>query len=431
MATFAAEGGADAVIRAQRKRELLAQALEHIPDTSRVLVIPPDATRPHSGAGVLTQMLRELVDAKEGFDILPALGTHAPMTPQQIEKTFGPGISPSAVKEHRWRHDLYRFGAVPSEFVHEVSEGVLKQYMPDYQIPIEINKLLVEGGYTAIFSVGQVVPHEVVGMANGVKNILVGCGGQETINKSHFLGAVYGMERMMGRSDTPVRRVFNYAHERYLARLGIIYILTVMDRDQAGNPIMRGLFIGDDTATFERAAALSRQVNLDLLDEPLDRVVVYLDPEYFGSTWLGNKAIYRTRMAMADAGTLIVMAPGVREFGERSVEDPLIDNLIRKYGYRGTPAILNAVKENEDIRQNLAAAAHLIHGSSEGRFEIIYATDPRLLSREEIEGVGFAWMDVREALERFNPAGLKDGPNDGFFYVSDPACGLWALRNGN
>jgi hypothetical protein len=82
------------------------------------------------------------------------------------------------------------------------------------------------------------------------------------------------------------------------------------------------------------------------------------------STWLGNKAVYRTRMAMADGGELIILAPGVKEFGE----DHEIDRLIRKYGYRGTPATLAAVKANEELRNNLSAAAHLIHGSSEGRF---------------------------------------------------------------
>jgi len=429
VATFVAEGGPDAVIGPEKMKELLASALERVPDASRVLAIPPDITRAHSQAGLLTRMLHELLPGVDTFDVLPALGTHSPMTPTEITRMFGNRIPISAFKRHRWRRDLARLGTVPSEFVHQVSEGVLRPYLPDYEVPVEVNRLLVEGGYTAIFSLGQVVPHEVVGMANGVKNVLVGTGGQETINKSHFLGAVYGMERMMGRSDTPVRRVFNYAHQRYLARLGIIYILTVVGRDAEGRSVMKGMFIGDDTETFEQAAALSQQVNLTLLDEPLRRVVVYLNPQEFRSTWLGNKAIYRTRMAMADGGELIVLAPGVHEFGERSAEDPAIDRLIRKYGYRGTPATLEAVKENADIRQNLAAAAHLIHGSSEGRFKIVYATDPQLLSREEVEGVGFGWMDVQKALTQFDPVQLSDGFNDGFFFIRDPACGLWALRD--
>lgn len=95
----------------------------------------------------------------------------------------------------------------------------------------------------------------------------------------------------------------------------------------------RGVFIGDDEECFLKAAELSLEVNFELLDAPLDKVVVYLDPEEFKSTWLGNKSIYRTRMAIADDGELIVLAPGVARFGE----DKRIDELIRKYGYRTTP----------------------------------------------------------------------------------------------
>jgi nickel-dependent lactate racemase len=308
--------------------------------------------------------------------------------------------------------------------VHGVSEGVLLRHMPDYDIPVEVNQRLVEGGYTAIFSVGQVVPHEVAGMANGVKNVLVGAGGRDTINRTHFLGAVYGMERMMGRADTPVRAVFDYAHEHYLRDLHIVYVMTVMEPDPHGTLTMRGLYVGDDADAFQQAAALSSHVNVTLLDEQQERVVAYLEPREFKSTWLGNKAVYRTRMAMADAGELTVIAPGVETFGE----DPEIDRLIRRYGYRGTPATLEAVAGSAEMRANLSAAAHLIHGSSEGRFRIVYATDPELLGREEVEAVGFEWCDVTEALQRYPVDGLTDGPNKGFYFVRCPALGLWADR---
>jgi len=281
----------------------------------------------------------------------------------------------------------------------------------------------MDGDYELIASIGQVVPHEVIGMANGFKNILIGAGGQEMINKSHFLGAVDGMEKIMGRTNTSVRRVLNYAHDHYLKPLGIVYIMTVMGMDESGKIVMRGLYIGDDKPTFEMAADLSREVNMNLLDEPLERVVVYLEPEEFKSTWLGNKSIYRTRMAMADDGELIVIAPGLREFGE----DAEIDRLIRKYGYRGTETTLKNVSENAELRDNLSAAAHLIHGSSEGRFRVTYATGH--LTREEIEGVGYEWAAVDQVMKQYNPETLRDGFNDGFFYISNPGQGLWALKN--
>ena len=421
MSTYIAHGGKASIITTEEKRALLQEALLKLGGIpKKILVIPPDITRLHSNAGELTRILYELWDAANGttFDILPAIGTHAPMTEPQIAEMYG-DLSKATYHVHHWRTGLYHFGEVPSEFIHEVSEGKL-----DYSIPVAVNRHLVEGDYELIISVGQVIPHEVIGIANGFKNVLVGAGGVEMINKSHFLGAVDGMERLMGRTDTSVRRVLNYAHTHYLKQLGIVYVMSVMDVDTNGDRIMRGLYIGDDARIFETAAELSRNVNMTFLDEPLEKVVVHLDPREFRSTWLGNKAIYRTRMAMADDGELIIIAPGLREFGE----DAEIDRLIRKYGYCGTPATLKAVEENSELQDNLSAAAHLIHGSTEGRFKVVYATEH--LKQTEIESVGYEWAPLDEVLSQYNPETLIDGFNDDdFFYISEPGQGLWALRS--
>ena len=421
MATYIAHGGTDTTITTEEKRALLQEALLKLGGIpKKILVIPPDITRLHSNAGELTRILYELWDAANGttFDILPAIGTHTPMTEPQIAEMYG-DLPKATYHVHHWRIGLYHFGEVPSEFIREVSVGKL-----DYSVPVAVNHHLVEGDYELIISVGQVIPHEVIGIANGFKNVLVGAGGVEMINKSHFLGAVDGMERLMGRTDTSVRRVLNYAHTHYLKQLGIVYVMSVMDVDTNGDRIMRGLYIGDDARTFETAAELSRNVNMTFLDEPLKKVVVHLDPREFRSTWLGNKAIYRTRMAMADDGELIIIAPGLREFGE----DAEIDRLIRKYGYCGTPATLKAVEENSELQENLSAAAHLIHGSTEGRFKVVYATEH--LTQTEIESVGYEWAPLDEVLSQYNPETLVDGFNDGgFFYISEPGQGLWALRS--
>lgn len=421
MSTLVAHGEKDLIITTEKKEALLREAmlkLGGIP--KKVLIIPPDITRLHSNAGELTRILYNLWETANGqvFDILPAIGTHAPMTGEQITEMYG-DLPKAEYHEHHWRSGLYDFGEVPSEFIQEVSDGKL-----DYSIPVAINRRIVNGDYELIISVGQVIPHEVIGIANGFKNILVGTGGVDMINKTHFLGAVDGMEKLMGRTDTSVRRVLNYAHSNFLKQLGIVYIMSVMDADEDGERIMRGLYIGDDAKTFETAAELSRNVNMTFLNEPLHKVVVYLDPIEFKSTWLGNKAIYRTRMAMADDGELIIIAPGVKEFGE----DPEIDRLIRKYGYRGTPTTLKAVEENTELRDNLSAAAHLIHGSTEGRFNVTYATEH--LSQTEIESVGYEWMSLDKVLNLYNPKTLVDGFNkDGLFYISEPGQGLWALRS--
>jgi nickel-dependent lactate racemase len=311
---------------------------------------------------------------------------------------------------------------VPAEFIHEQSEGKL-----NYAWPAQVNKLISRGGFDLILSIGQVVPHEVIGMANYNKNILVGTGGREGINRSHYLGAVYGMERIMGRADNPVRRVLNYASDRFLSHLPIVYVLTVVGRGEGDGLAVRGLFIGDDVECFERAAELSLRVNFEMVDEPIRKAVVYLDPHEFHSTWLGNKAVYRTRMALADDAELIVLAPGVREFGE----DPTIDKLIRKYGYRGTPNTLKAVNENPELANDLSAAAHLIHGSSEGRFRITWC--PGKLTQEEVEDVGFGYGDLGEMLKLYDPAKLSHGYNtvDGeeVFFIANPGLGLWAHKS--
>ena len=318
---------------------------------------------------------------------------------------------------------MVTIGEVPSDFVSEVTEGIWQQSWP-----AQLNKLVWEGGHDLILSIGQVVPHEVIGMANYNKNIFVGTGGSEGINESHFIGAAYGMERMMGRANTPLRKILNYAQDEFCQDLPLLYVLTVIGAQEDGTLVTRGLFIGDDHECFEKACELSVQVNFTKLDKALDKVVVYLDPEEFHSTWLGNKSIYRTRMAIADEGELIVLAPKVGIFGE----DPQIDALIRKYGYRTTPEIMKFMEENEDLRANLSAAAHLIHGSPEGRFKVTYC--PGELTQEEVESVGYEYGDLDSMLQRYPVESLRDGWNetsDGerFYYISNPALGLWAHQD--
>ena len=406
-------------------RNGLYQAFGKMGAKEKVLAIPPDYTRLPSRAGELTEMSWEYFGYKL-TDILPALGTHSPMTGPQISHMFGK-TPRSLFRDHDWRNDVVTLGYVPGEFVKEVSEGAV-----DYPWPAQVNRLLVEGGYDLILSIGQVVPHEVVGMANYNKNIFVGTGGAEGINKSHFIGAAYGMEKMMGRADTPVRKIFNYASEHFASHLPIVYIQTVVGVNNQGKLQTYGLFIGDDFEVFDKAARLSLEVNFEMVEKPLQKVVVWLDPSEFKSTWLGNKSIYRTRMALADGGELIVLAPALKEFGE----DKEIDRLIRKYGYFGTPHTLKVTAENEELQNNLGAAAHLIHGSSEGRFSITYCPGKgkENLTREEIESVGFQWADCDKMVASYNPEVLKDGYNtlpngEEIFYISNPALGLWAFRD--
>ncbi|GMI05830.1 hypothetical protein TrVE_jg10669 [Triparma verrucosa] len=363
------------------------------------------------------------VEANEGMkvtDVMPALGTHAPMTEEQCKTMFGEEMCSSDIfRVHDWRNDVVTIGHAPPSMVSAATQGMVSKPWP-----AQLNKLVWEGRHDLVFSIGQVVPHEVMGMANYNKNLFVGVGGLDAINLSHFIGAVYGMENMMGKASNPLKDILNYASENFLEnKLPLFYILTVMGTNaDSGELEMKGLFFGNDIKCYLAACELSLSVNFTMLEEAPMKVVVHLDEDEFHSTWLGNKAIYRTRMAIATGGELIVLGPGVKRFGE----DDGCDILIRKYGYVGTPKIMELMRENEDLQNNLSVVAHLIHGSSEGRFDITYC--PGALSQVEVEKAGFKYADLDEMTAKYGH--LKDGwgevDGEKVFYISNPALGLWA-----
>uniref|UniRef100_A0A7S3V7Q6 LarA-like N-terminal domain-containing protein n=1 Tax=Chaetoceros debilis TaxID=122233 RepID=A0A7S3V7Q6_9STRA len=485
---FCSIGGEDAALSDDEIKSNLFSFLDSLGPREDVLLLPPDYTRFHSQAGKLSRFICEYYNFVSPIDkmeeegtctsdepetkkqkmeavsndsstgdnmkesttassahspaitILPALGTHAPMTEDQIETMFGKNLvqkEPSPFLVHDWRNDVETIGHAPASMVESATNGMVK----DKQWPAQLNKVVwskrnhdpeQQPHKSVVLSIGQVVPHEVLGMANYNKNLFVGVGGVEAINLSHFIGAVHGMENMMGRSSNPLRSILNYASEHFLQReLDLWYILTVMGTDEeTGKVEMKGFYIGNDIQCYNLACDLSLKVNFTMLPRQPKKIIVHLDKDEFHSTWLGNKAIYRTRMAIADEGELIVLAPGVSQFGE----DEKIDALIREYGYVGTPATLKSMKESNTLQENLSAVAHLIHGSSEGRFQIKYC--PGKLSKEEIEKVGFNYGDLDATMKEYNVQSLKDGWNtisvggveEEIYFISNPALGLWAVQ---
>jgi nickel-dependent lactate racemase len=402
-------------------REALLASLEGR-TLRKVLIVPPDYTRVHSNAGLITQIYyHTLSKLGAGVDILPALGTHAPVSKEQRVAMFG-DIPGACFIDHDWRRDVIRIGEVPGEYVSEITDGLWEK-----SVSVEVNRRIMDPEYDLIISPGQVVPHEVIGMSNHAKNIFVGVGGAEMINSSHMIGAVYGMERMMGRDHTPVRKIFDHAAEHFLAERPVLWVLTVTTAP-GGQTRTHGLFIGEGRECLTEAIHLAQEKNIDFVDGAVKKCVVRLEPGEYHSTWLGNKAIYRTRMLMADGGELIILAPGVERFGE----DPECDRLIRKYGYRGREAILEAFRqpENQDLRENMSAAAHLIHGSTEGRFSVTYAVQ-RIPARE-IEEAGFRAAAYDEMARIYDPEKLVYGRNtvndEEIFYIPNPALGLWIDR---
>ena len=383
----------------------------------KVLLLPPDFTRFYSNAGLITNYYYHTLINHCKVDILPALGTHEAMSKEQCEEMFG-DIPYDAFIYHNWRSDVVKIGEVPGEYISSITDGLWTE-----SVDVEVNKLIMDPSYDLIISIGQVVPHEVIGMANHSKNLFVGCGGKRMINASHMIGAVYGMERMMGKDHTPVRKVFDYGCENFLKERPIMYVLTVTT-NPGGAIHTHGLFIGMGRKCLEEAIALAQEKNISFVDTGIKKCVVYLEPKEFRSTWLGNKAIYRTRMAIADGGDLIILDPGVTKFGE----DLGVDKLIRKYGYVGRMKVLDLFKENADLQENMGAAAHLIHGSSDGRFNITYCV--KNISKEEIESVNFKAMDYDEAIKLYDPNKLQFGYNtlengETIYFIPNPALGLW------
>ncbi|MDZ4818806.1 MAG: lactate racemase domain-containing protein [Planctomycetota bacterium] len=387
----------------------------------RVLLLPPDITRMHSGSGRLTEMLYNAFKDEAEVHVIPTLGQHVPHTPEENRQMFG-SIPNERIHAHDWRDGSVNIGEIPADVVKEACGGLV-----DWPIPVTLNRMLIEEPWDLIINVGHVVPHEVLGFANHNKNYFIGLGGKDMICASHMMAAACGIESNLGNLITPLRHLFNWAEEKYLGLLPDLYVQVVMARDSHDQLVHTGLYVGDELDTYLQAAMQSRSQNITTFDEPLTKVVCVMQGDEFFSTWVANKAVYRTRMALANGGELIILAPGLKRFGEQ----PEVDELIRKYGYCGTPRVMEQYRQNADMQDLAHATAHLIHGSSEGRFRITYA--PGHLSREEIEQVNFSYLDLGEAMQRFKPQHRKQGWNvtdegERFYFIPTPSAGLWSTK---
>jgi nickel-dependent lactate racemase len=415
-----AEALSEAEIRGAVTR-LLEDARKRVKrDLRRVLLLPPDLTRAHSGAGRITEMLYEGLAGCE-VAVIPTLGQHQPHTEKENRWMFG-AIPNRIIYPHDWREGCTRVGTIPAAMVAETTGGAA-----DWEIPLDLNTKLVSEPWDLVINVGHVVPHEVLGFANHNKNYFIGLGGKATICASHIAAAVYGIENNLGTLVTPLRACYNWAEQKYLGHLPDVYLQIVMRRDHEEKLVTSGIYVGDDLETYLAAARASREQNITTFDKPVRKIVAVMQADEFRSTWVANKAVYRTRMALADGGELLVIAPGLERFGEQ----PEVDALIRKYGYSGTERILRLYRTERDLQEIAHGTAHLIHGSSEGRFTIRYA--PGHLSRKEIEGVGYEYADLREALAHYAPERMTEGWNtmpDGeeVFYISTPSAGLWSTK---
>jgi nickel-dependent lactate racemase len=402
---------------------LLEEARERIGKKLRkVLLLPPDLTRAHSGSGKITETLYKALAPHCDVHVIPTLGQHVPHTVEQNHWVFG-SIPNESIHVHDWIGGVTRVGVISGELVSKSTDGVA-----DWDIPVDLNTSLMSEPWDLIINIGHVVPHEVLGFANHNKNYFVGLGGKKTICTSHMAAAIYGIENNLGKLVTPLRSCFNWAEQQFLAHLPDVYFQVVMKRSPDNRLVTCGVYVGDDLETYLMAARASKKENITIVEKPISKAVAVMQADEFHSTWVANKAVYRTRMALADGADLLIIAPGLQRFGEQES----VDRVIRKYGYRGTPQTLKQYKENSDLRELAHAAAHLIHGSSEGRFTISYA--PGHLTKNEIEQVNYRYVPLNEALAKYPPAKMKEGWNimpDGeeLFFISTPSSGLWATQS--
>ncbi len=406
----------------QMMQQLIEEAAKRIsPKLDKVLLLPPDLTRYHSGAGRLTNDLYHILGDDCDVDVIPTLGQHVPHTPDENKWMFG-DIPNEKIHAHDWKDGCKHLGEVSADFVSYATDSEV-----NWSIPVHINKAVTDGGYDLVVNIGQIVPHEVLGFANHNKNYFIGLGGSAMISNSHMMAGTYGIENNLGQLITPLRGCFNVAERDYLSDVPHVYVLVVKTQDENGDLRTSGLYVGDDIETYLAAASYARSNTVHLFEKPLDKVVCYMDEREFKSTWVGNKAVYRARMAVADGGELIVIAPGVERFGEQDE----VDRMIRKYGYKGTPGTLKAYNSDPELKALGLAAAHLMHGSSEGRFKITYA--PGKLSKQEVESVGFAYMDLDEAMGLYGPGKVNEGHNtingEDVFFINSPSLGLWAAKD--
>jgi len=416
------EGKADTTISLSHISDLIDSMLGKLGKLDRILLLPPDFTRYHSYAGEIVCLLYEKLKNRSHVEIMPAVGTHTAMSGEEISLMF-PGIPHEHFKRHDWQKDVIVMGTIPSGTTSELTGGLV-----DWPINCEINRLLVEGNWDQIISVGQLVPHELIGIANHNKNILVGTGGKDIIGKTHMIGALYGTEKMMGHISSPVRNVLNYMSSNFIRHLPVSYIMTVRGTHTDDQLVTRGIFAGNDEECYLQGAKLCQQVNISLLNKEFKKVVAYLDPEEFKSVWVGNKALLRTQMCIADGGELVILCAGIQSFGENA----FTDSFIRKYGYRDPEVLLQMARDSGQLMEYLVPLSQMVISHTHNRFKVTYAA--KKITRQEIESVFCNYADYDVVVKKYDPLKMKEGENimpDGeeVFYVSKPAQGLWAEIN--
>jgi hypothetical protein len=262
-----------------------------------------------------------------------------------------------------------------------------------HAVPVSINKLLAPGIYDTVLVFGATVPHEVAGFAGGAKYFFPGVAGPELTHTTHWLGALAGIENIIGQVETPTRKLIEAAADFISAR--IISLNTVVSREADGELVTYALFTGEIRQAFRRAAEVSKQVHIRYTDRKYKRVIALLDPHY-DELWVGGKASYKLGAIIEEGGELIIYAPHLTKLSETH------GALIEKYGYAPLESVRDMLGVSAELRENLCIAAHLAHVAYAGRLDDQGKVVPRYritmatgLDEETCRRVNLGYIDHR------------------------------------
>ncbi|HKS08553.1 MAG TPA: lactate racemase domain-containing protein [Pyrinomonadaceae bacterium] len=367
------------------------EALDVIKPGERVLAIIPDKTRDDNTDllfPIATEFLAQCGVA--AFDALVAQGTHPPMSREQKLAKIGATSFAGRLFDHRWDvpEELTTLGELSAETVRELTGGLI-----EHAVSVSINKLLAPGVYDVVVLFGATVPHEVAGFAGGAKYFFPGVAGPELTHTTHWLGALAGIENIIGEVETPTRKLIEAAADLIPAR--VISLNSVVSRDANGELVTYALFTGDFREAFRRAAEVSRQVHIRYTDRKYQTVVALLDPHY-DEMWVGGKASYKLGAIIEDGGELIIYAPHLTKISETH------GALIERYGYAPLEVVRDMLGASAELRENLCIAAHLVHVSYAGRSDEHGRVVPRYritmatgLDEETCRRVNLGYLDYR------------------------------------
>ena len=287
-------------------RRIVADGFAGAPiDGARVLVLIPDATRTMPMPLMFDVLAAEVGPRVAALDYLVALGTHQPMSDEQLSRLVGRPVvngvtGRSRVFNHRWdlEDTFTRLGTIPAAEIAELSGGRLQA-----DVPVSLNRLLLD--YDHLVICGPVFPHEVVGFSGGTKYLVPGVAGPDIINFTHWLGAVITSSAVIGAGYTPVRAVIDRAAAMVDRPMSCISLVVTHDG-------IAGLYVGPPGESWAAAAALSARTHVHWVDRPFTRVLSVM-PTMYDDLWTAAKGMYKLEPAMADGGEIVIFAPHITE----------------------------------------------------------------------------------------------------------------------